>query len=1763
MEYFPVYKVCYLKKDGIHRTYQFSGKQNDSKNNSTESVKVVKQQIYLDDTILDIKLKVMEEFKLDDIFVTANEMYLFNQSQVMLNADIVYEVVKKKGCLKCFLDNLTEVNSNEPFQYDLPVEEDEYDLDDIIRLNLNGLFLVDRVLGHKELTDSASKLICNPFKLAPSRTDDEETANNSLGGGSKSDSLNNYRLFDCGDIANNVLFVCLAEDVMSSYNSVGELYFPFLNENKNKRERHYLNMGNQSKVKLWTDIKRYTPNKLTFVSPWGIKLIHLTITQSVEQSIPLDLVFKNIHSQSTTPVIKYIPSDEKESLYRLYCDNKAEDGTLIPQLDLTQINIYVNELTTTQKNITFLFRQNGLDIICTLNKRGDLNLKCDFQNSIKPLSDVQDMIGNAVKFVTTTTSHLITDGGFKIAPFSTLFDESVVIERLLYSCEVKRETNVNNASLMRYLSCFKNIFTDEDNSHGPDETHLIYKRVSPHAHGIKTHITWMNSGKNVEVNIHDVINIRYLQTIPIYIESMLLVVFQKLSDELYPTLSDLNRVCEDESRSNSFGGQGDDDNDDTQVDSDAEGIANYDEDDNNDTLLDSDSESSESNTEEIHANLTQMDLDNETETEKELIPLPEDNSSDNQTEIDDDNEEEEASETLGDTDDSELEDDKKKYVEHKIFKLDPLIISEKTSEVCSSNKPVVVTDGELEVIQKNYPINKKDVLRYGSPASKTKNNYLCPMYWCPKLNIPISAEEIQTETVNGVKQFSHPSCGKVIERAAQINNKSDGIIEMRENYQRRPALTNCSKGFCVPCCVKKGDPAAAEAEEVLITDANNIMDDNTMLKNTQLGYVPDHIRKLFGAHKYDRKTTELSLLKPNKPYLLRVGVEGNESQSFLGCVSQALALRGGIRELKAKIVEAIDIDRFIRCQNGNLVSDFQDSIEDINKHDVQFNDKIEMYKTSTIYQKVNRKDFAERLYFKQVVSALLNFTRFLNNDDTEDSIDYTYLWDILCVPNNKLFKNGINLIILVSNPIKNTVQLMCPTNHYSSEFYDPMKETLFLLRVDEDEDEPGNGMYNPIGIYRVNNNNDDEFNQEAQKKVRVLLSEAKDAIIMPILKNLIKPHIKECRAHESLPEMSSLAPMFLSILMKEIQKVDYQVTQQVLSYNNKVVGILVQSGEGVTGFVPCFPSGLLFNTKLDFVFISHQSVWRSYSETVDFLTEVSNKSNRRIPCRPEFRVIQMSKIVVGILTESKQFIQISLSLNMEEATTGNLKDMFTDSEYVEISDNKVGSTEKSLFITDTKDLERENYISRVKSEDNFYITFKNTVRILLNNYENQKLKKEIHTILSQNDVIYQDKLIKVEKIIRQLVGKKVQFTGNDSYYKLIKTVSACIGNDKEGCSSNLCGFTDGDCNLIVPRNNLISPQKKNENIYFRRLTDELIRNSRIRAYLFRKQTAEGLGSLTYIINEDEVILTESTIHSYMTSLAPPAANNPANFNSFDEATPSKSTVPYSNTINVNNLKTTTATKCESTSRRTISGDKWNTYFPPDYHEITYGKSVNCSFDFAIYIIKNAAEATLTKAEMKIQLIEEYAKYTGEYEEKIRLILKLEGKPLAMNTNLSIWTIIQEAGYLLTALDLWLLMERHQIPFAFLSHSRIIETVKQSKTLSGFTSKDKECVFIVLPSYSSPSPFSFKVIQNNEDTIAISLKDFKTFNTKTRADLTPIPMDEFVKEILSKSAQNNRHSNNAIEQALEVFDMNVVLSIVDKTKTRKNKFFRRGTKKREV
>jgi hypothetical protein len=70
----------------------------------------------------------------------------------------------------------------------------------------------------------------------------------------------------------------------------------------------------------------------------------------------------------------------------------------------------------------------------------------------------------------------------------------------------------------------------------------------------------------------------------------------------------------------------------------------------------------------------------------------------------------------------------------------------------------------------------------------------------------------------------------------------------------------------------------------------------------------------------------------------------------------------------------------------------------------------------------------------------------MNQDDI--IIDYTYLWDIICTPNPKLFPNGINLIILniENNDITDNVSLICPSMIYSKEPISLSKLSLMLIK---------------------------------------------------------------------------------------------------------------------------------------------------------------------------------------------------------------------------------------------------------------------------------------------------------------------------------------------------------------------------------------------------------------------------------------------------------------------------------------------------------------------------------------------------------------------------------------------------------------------------------------------------------------------------------------------------------------------------------------------
>ena len=69
------------------------------------------------------------------------------------------------------------------------------------------------------------------------------------------------------------------------------------------------------------------------------------------------------------------------------------------------------------------------------------------------------------------------------------------------------------------------------------------------------------------------------------------------------------------------------------------------------------------------------------------------------------------------------------------------------------------------------------------------------------------------------------------------------------------------------------------------------------------------------------------------------------------------------------------------------------------------------------------------------------------------NIDYSYLWDFICKPNNKnnagvLFDKGINLVIFNSpqDDVTDKIEIICPKQTFTSEIFSEMKQTVMLYK---------------------------------------------------------------------------------------------------------------------------------------------------------------------------------------------------------------------------------------------------------------------------------------------------------------------------------------------------------------------------------------------------------------------------------------------------------------------------------------------------------------------------------------------------------------------------------------------------------------------------------------------------------------------------------------------------------------------------------------------
>jgi hypothetical protein len=417
------------------------------------------------------------------------------------------------------------------------------------------------------------------------------------------------------------------------------------------------------------------------------------------------------------------------------------------------------------------------------------------------------------------------------------------------------------------------------------------------------------------------------------------------------------------------------------------------------------------------------------------------------------------------------------------------------------------------------------------------------------------------------------------------------------------------------------------------------------------------------------------------------------------------------------------------------------------------------------------------------------------------------------------------------------------------------------------------------------------------------------------------------------------------------------------------------------------------------------------------------------------------------------------------------------------------------------DEERADYIKKTKMETGFYNVFRNTIRILLNDYENVKQRGVIENELAKDYIIYSEKLKNVYDMLIALVNNVIQFKGDDTYYKLIDQISTCIVKTEGECDAmpNLCTFTKkGRCNLILPRKNLVT-EKDNKPIYFRRMADELIRYNRINSFMFQPQTYLSFGNIGYNLNDNEIIMIQSLLtQEYFETFVPAVINKYTKYNSYDEAEPSMTQL-YDNTVS--RKKGVVAEEiCEvPKTNDNITSGIWKKCFPSSYKEVEYGKSLVCSFQFIIDLIERHTGVKLSLSKIRNELFIEYKQYLDKYHDKIVDILIIEGKKLlgkeynqkVKSDKINFLSFISAENYFLTTLDLWLLVQRYKIPTIFISQNCILQTKYEKRAFLGYGDENQESfAFILLPGLRDENIPNYKLVQSDTGDVFISLANIK-------------------------------------------------------------------------
>ena len=677
------------------------------------------------------------------------------------------------------------------------------------------------------------------------------------------------------------------------------------------------------------------------------------------------------------------------------------------------------------------------------------------------------------------------------------------------------------------------------------------------------------------------------------------------------------------------------------------------------------------------------------------------------------------------------------------------------------------------------------------------------------------------------------------------------------------------------------------------------------LQQNNLGFLPLSLQLfLFEDENYSRKckSTKGDMLVEDEICVLRMGVlenkDSNYNQCFISCIANVYNSLSNqslsASEFKHQVlIPRFSLDRFASYQNGTLVETFK-KFEYIDK------DHLLKYRDTRLFKQIfPNDDFGNEgdddednrvVFFKTLIMSFENFIRYLSNDDV--AIDYTYLWDyitdsVLWSEYKKgeqqekrqppIHEEGLNLIILELTDNKDEVSIICPTNHYSNSTFESRRVNVIIVKYE--------GYYEPLYTYlytsrrdivstvlfsSVNSSKMDKTLKTALKKIQTFFeSTCKPA-------QLVKSIVQNKPFDEIVQILKSKATPSAQIRDEDIK--------QIVDFSGKTIGMQItfnimynEKMRSIAGNILCNPSAI--NRRFEMLFVNQTpTIWKTYKHTKEFALLVHKKSKGELPCAFKLKVVENER-VIGFMTETNQFMPISDPVPFKD-DGDNLKHVELGNS-VNIDMSLIPQMNRSGFVF-KRDVERINDVEKIRLETNFYNAFRNIIRIQLNGFENMEVRNSIEALIynrrradgQKNNIqqqynAYIKKLAEMKKMLIALGRRHIQFAEMDpSVLKTIyeqKSALSCVTERGSSCKKLAYCFSIDDaavCGLYIPKRNLVD-DSDNENNYYIRLADELLRYRRIRAYMLHPNKYLTFDSISYNLKDNEMLLLDADVPNYI------------------------------------------------------------------------------------------------------------------------------------------------------------------------------------------------------------------------------------------------------------------------------------------------------------